>query len=636
MLGRCLIPLLATVIVVLLGPVERAFADESGENSEPQAGYCSGVKKSDGKTWYSCAAKPKHPPFFLSGGWNSTKRSVCEAWCAENSPASAGRGDVGKKDVLTANGGMVPVREENASWASIFETKGYGPKDVYTDVRMEVTWTGLSTAGVGCEKFSRANAFVSNFFNNTNSKRLDLVLIISDEPLGVINQDTLQLKREHGVVVDIMSFQRSVEGDSCTAKISTSGSKQIARVRADRLKPLNVNLVYLMDRSSDPLGRFRSDAGDASGASDLIGILLNGKLTSYGDELSLIADHVTLKSETVRTHNEELPVYPLSEDGKTKEFYDSLKYDVVVNGQTLAKFKVYQSGVSEYGDVAGELSIANALTGTRVADSVNRQVQIKTLWSTLGPARLNGLTNDEIHTDFQKLIKVCDGIEGYFREYDIPNRALERLQALLLKEFQDKASYAERAKSMSSVDGKNACLKQHERARHRDIIPLLIGDQIGEHTCMSLASMTDDGGRLTKAVIKEGTDLLQSAKGGGKAVKVSEGAYFESIKVKGVDAPSTSDVLGKLADSDICYLRSDLDDDAAGKFPNPACSFFYVGRTTEFPKDRFWVQVNASVVPEGIPSPTDFVFGADVSELVSEKAAIARSKCVKYTQGLYD
>ncbi|MFY0680332.1 MAG: hypothetical protein JXR13_07140 [Thalassovita sp.] len=546
---------------------------------------------------------------------------------------------------LVSNPLLKPVTTSNATWSKHFKDENYGSEDVYTDIYMKVVETNLTRAGKGCENYGRLNAFLNNIFINERDETLNLALIVSENDLGKVTAASLENSRKTGIVYDILSFQHTIQNKKCTASISSSGSRHIARVRADHKKPLRFSLVYLSDVSSSPMGRFVAAEDGTSPAGELVGTLLNGRIGHYADELRDIAKHIVLNKETSRVRNEAISVFPLNEKGNAVADDNKLIFDVVINGERLAKIEIYQSDdIPVLGDVQGKKSFPAALKGLKVAEPGNRAKNDDTLWNKLGPARLPEIVNGSAYETFDKTVTACRGMETFFADYEIPNRTMERLQALLLKEFVHEATAIELARSKASVKGLNACLDQDARKRHADIIPQLLAASVetantraaasaSVGTCMSLAPNGMTHGEITYATVAAAEAQLSNLS---KPADIRDGIYFDEIKVGTEASPSIESVRKDLSRSHTCHMWSNLNDDPQGIRTNPTCEFVYLARTNSHKKDRFWVTVRAKTAPGQIPVPVAFKLGADISDYVTEAAATAMPHCVKYAKPYYE
>lgn len=612
-------------LLVLASPT---FAQDTA--AEPARGYCVIANNNPEKPRLNCADRRQRFP-----RWRSHLRAECESWCQENSPASEGRGlPLEASAIVIPN--QKPQLKPNTAWVTAFEKGGYKSQDVYTDLYVKSS-TRITRAGVGCEKYSRAGAFINNLFGTLNIRKLDIALIVSEADLGEITPANLKKARDDGMVYSILSYERSVDGSSCKAKNVTSGDGRIARVRADISKPLHLSLVYLQDWHSDPAKALSSGADENNQATKFVGTVLNGALSQYGADLRFLADHLKLERQTLRVQKSPISVFPLNERSTERGDHNKVIFDVVIDDESIAKIEVFQNPqIPQLGSLTGQTSLNTALKQTYVADGGRRTKQ-EALWNLIGPSKLPALTASGTFEDWEKVVAVCNKMSGFFGQYEFPNHAMERLKALLLKEFVTIVGVTAARATLANHDDAQACLSQDQRREHADLIPqLILGGAVNRQTCMSVASVrgVHDHDLTTLEVVDATLREFNRIGENNARIELRKGNEFDGIKVESGAAQGATEVAQSLDGRKLCYFRANKYDTTTS-LPNPTCNFLFSAATRSNPDERFWVNVQAETVFDGVPKPVTVTVGEDISRYVTKESATLRSDCEPLARDFY-
>lgn len=525
---------------------------------------------------------------------------------------------------LTESNRIHPSPKPNNEWLTAFKDGEYGNNEVYTDIRLEIDKSSLNALGTKtCEEYGFTNAFFSRLLGSQNTRNITLSVVISDRAIDRKAREPLSGIR--GLVHDIFTIERDVNTGACRATAITGSSGTIARVAAVHNKTLFINTLFFSGQTGLPLGGLRrQDGKQFSGAEELLTTLLNGSLSQYADKLVLLAENLELDNQTTMVTNDQISVYPLKANGDDGD-HNQLEYDVKIQGQSVAKFSIYQSDdISRYGsldtqDGFGDIMGKHLLVYQSFNDAAKSMRSISDVLTDEGRGFGYIAAAATYRDNLDEFEKACENIDDALGPFNLPASAEMRLRAMMLNDYTPRRQLLEGR-------GLDVCLTQNERKLPENafISHLVSGgtQQYSSKTCMQTANMNPAD--FTWGVVSNNHSELRSNT---SAQDIEAGQRFkELVSALGDSKLTPEQIAGNLKRGRTCALWNNRRDDPQGIRINEDCQFVYLASVSEPTTQQFWVAVTANrgAAAGKIPDAEYYEIGIDLSQYVTEAAVKAK------------
>lgn len=524
---------------------------------------------------------------------------------------------------LRENNRIHPSPKPNNKWLTAFKDGEYGNNEVYTDIRLEIDKSSLNALGTKtCEEYGFTNAFFSRLLGTQNTRNITLSVVISDRAIDRKAREPLS--GVAGLVHDIFTIERDTNAGVCRATALTGSSGTIARVAAVHNKTLYINTLFFSGQTSLPLGGLkRKDGKQFSGAEEVLTTLLNGSLSQYADELALLAENLELDNQTTMITNDQISVYPLKANGDDGD-YNQLAYDVKIQGQSVAKFSIYQSDdISQYGSLDtqngfGDIMGKHLLVYQSFNDAAKSMRSISDVLTDEGRGFGYIAAAATYKNNLDEFEKACENIDDALGPFNLPASAEMRLKAMMLNDYTP-------SNQLLEGRGLNVCLTQNERKLPENaFISHLIsgGTPYSAKTCMQTANMKPAD--FTWGVVSN-NHLELRANTSSQAIEAGQ-RFKELVSAIGEPQLTPEQIARNLKRGRTCALWNNRRDDPQGIRINEDCQFVYLASVSEPATQRFWVAVTANRDADAgkIPNAEYYEIGIDLSQYVTEAAVKAK------------